>query len=422
MANLLLKTLYSALLRLAKSFDQKRPSKALIYRIKLDREYKSASTSYYSSILEQILGSSIFYSPNRIDNSLQSFVRSEFRKDISQTLVSDRITAGFAFLRTFSKIWSQYENSVHRPRKRIPKEEKFKVSLVDKLENGVMLCAHPLIHGYMQRAIILILEHSDKGSYGIIINKKTDHNVESSTLNMPLDLLKVFSKNTVSFGGNLPRCQIIHPFKECGGKSISGCNPPYYDFSNGSIKSAIEIASKNPNDAKKFHFFVGCCVWKAGVLEQELKDGTWIAITGEANKILQHSLQENLPDTYAVKKRYLSGIDEVGSQSSDSEDNDILNETVTSPTTSPTSTSTITTTTDNNISNVKKDSNENEIVKEKDIYEGQNETWCRVMWSLSRQANQFAQLDPDLDTSVVSSVDWHYSDEKNSSDEDEEED
>ena len=406
-SNVVMKTLYSALLRLAISFDKKRASKALIYRVKLEREFKSPSTSYYSSILEQILGSSTFYPPNRIDNSLRAIVRLEFRKESSQVLVSDRITAGFAFLRIFSKLWSQYEKSIGRSRKRIPKEEKFKVSLVNKLENGVMLCAHPMLHSYMQRAVILILEHSEKGSYGIIINKKTDHNVESSTLNLPIELLKVFNKNVVFFGGNIPRCQIIHPFKECGGRSIAGCFPPHYDFSNGSIKSAIEIASKSINDAKQFQFFVGCCVWKPGILEQELNDGTWIAISGEANKILEHSFRSPLPDTYAVQKRYQSGIDDddVNSQSTDSE-LEVPKITTTNPTT-------ITTT-----SLPETIPKEKTITKEKDIYEGQNETWCRVMWSLSRQTNYFAYLDPDLDTSVVSSVDWHYSDEKNSSDDD----
>lgn len=386
-----IRTLYAAIYRLAVKFDQKRASKALLYRLtpSADRRYyKTSSTFYYSTILDQILGSQMFYSPNRIDNSFKSFVRSEFRRVTPEISAADRITAGFAFLRKFSTLWVQYENSTGRPRKRISKDEKFVIQYCNKLSSGVMLCAHPMVPGYMQRAIVLLLEHNEHGSYGIIINKKTDHNVDTSTLNMPKELLKYFGKNSVFFGGNLPRCQILHPFKECGGKLIPGCSTPWYDFSNGSIQKALEIAAESPENIEKFYYFIGCCVWKPGMLEQEVADGTWIVVEGEVDKVITHAYQEPIPDTYAVLKRTKNEIQENILKSIDGE-------IIKTPATE---------------------------LHGKDIYEGGNETWSRVLWSLSRQTNHYAHLDPLLDSSVVDSIDWHYSDEIDGDDEEDDSD
>jgi putative transcriptional regulator len=399
MTSPVVKTLYAALLRLAISFDSKRASKALIYRISTERSYKSSSTLYYSSIVDQLLGTTTFFPSSRIDLSFKTIVRNEFRKVTpSHIEKSDRITTGFAFLRKFSSLWSQYEASTGRPRRRIPKDEKFNIQFVNEIKSGVMLCAHPMIPGYMQRAIVLILEHNpEKGSYGLIINKKTDHNVESSTLNMPPELLHVFQKNVVYFGGNIPRCQILHPFPECGGKEIPGSSSPLYDFSNGSIKKAIEIAKKSSKAAEQFQFFVGCCVWKPGMLEEEVKEGTWMTISGEVDKILQHVAKEPISDSYAVLKRSKQVAGRGGGAGADAELGLLLA--------------------------AEGDEERKKAVdavaggqqqqqqQQKDIYEGANETWSRVLWSLCRQTNHFAHLDANLDSSVVDSIDWHYSDE-----------
>jgi putative transcriptional regulator len=411
MSSPVVRTLYAALLRLAISFDSKRASKALIYRISSERSYKSPSTLYYSSIVDQLLGTTTFFPASRIDLSFKTIVRNEFRKNAPNNIeLSDRITTGFAFLRKFSLLWSQYEASTGRPRRRIPKDEKFNIQFVNELKTGVMLCAHPLIPGYMQRALILILEHNpEKGSYGLIINKKTDHNVETSTLNMPPELLQVFQKNIVYFGGNIPRVQILHPFPDCGGKEIPGSSSPLYDFSNGSIKKAIDIASKSSEIAEKFQFFVGCCVWKPGMLEQEVKEGTWMTLSGEVDQILQHVAKEPLSESYAVLKRSKQasgrGIGEEELSlllAAEGEGDEEKRKAVDA------------------VAALEPAGGQQH--HQKDIYEGANETWSRVLWSLCRQTNHFAHLDANLDSSVVDSIDWHYSDELEDDEDDDESD
>jgi putative transcriptional regulator len=400
-SNALVKTLYSALLRLASSFDQKRASKALIYRVNSERNYKNPSTLYYSSIVTQLLGNTPYYPPQRLDLSFKTILRQEFRKSNPPNLsTADRITAGFAFLRKFSHLWSQYEASTGRPRKRIPKEEKFAIHFETELKTGAMLCAHPMVPGYMQRAIVLLLEHTDKGSYGVIINKKTDHTVETGTLNLPLSLQKLFQNNPAFFGGNIPRCQILHPFPSCGGRPIPGCNPStqLYDFAQGNLEKVIEVASEGPAIAEQFQFFIGCCVWKAGMLEQEMKDGTWIVAGGEVDQILAHARQEPLSESYAVLKRSRAAATPAGTPAISQQPQSDADAASSSPSPSPSSGT------------------------QKDIYEGPNETWSRMLWSLSRQTNHFAHLDPNLDSAVVESIDWHYSDEGDDDDEDEDDD
>jgi putative AlgH/UPF0301 family transcriptional regulator len=391
---ILLKSLYAALMRLAWSFDRKRPAKALIYRESSSYNAKSGPTAYYASVLDKILGSSLFFHPSKVDLSFKAIVRDEFRSNrpIGE---NDRITAGFAFLRKFSAVWAQYEAiPSNRPRKKIPKDDKFQVSFSQELSVGSMLCAHPLIHGHQQRSIVLILEHSDKlGSYGVILNKKTDHTVKSGIINLPLDFTRSFGKNPLNFGGMVHRVQVIHPYKECGGKTIPNCSVPFYQFSQSNLPIAVELVKKTPSTLKNFHFIVGCCLWAPRALQNEVDDGTWILIKGEADRIIEHSKSEVSPPSSesSSKKAVLS---------------DPLIPTPVS-------------------------ANHNHLprslfggVKETrgrdlDTYEGQNETWCKVMTSLGRNTNHFASLSPSLDAALVDSVSWEDPKEPQSESEDE---
>mmetsp|Transcript_2917 Transcript_2917/g.4428 ORF Transcript_2917/g.4428 Transcript_2917/m.4428 type:complete len:377 (-) Transcript_2917:37-1167(-) len=367
--SVVIKALYRDLIRLAGRFDKKRPAKSLIFRMSTGKKLKSPSTIYYSSLLDKILDKGAFFHPDRMDLQFKALVRSEFRKH-SSVSHADRIGAGFAVLRKFSSIWSQFERtSYSRSNKKIPKEERFNVSLSSEIYNGVMLCAHPMIHGSMQRSVVLILEHTDKYSYGIILNKRTDHTVQSGILNLPEEMVNIFGNNIVFFGGNVRRLQCIHSDASCGGVSITNCSEPY--FASLSLDKPIKKAKKSPIHAKNFHFFVGCCVWKAGALKKEIDEGTWLPVTGEPDKVLQHALTEPIPASYATQSTSNAPSNDGMSLYSDASR------------------------------------------REYDSFEGQNETWCRVMRCLGRNTAHFAALSPALDASNIEPVTWmHGSDEE----------
>lgn len=192
--------------------------------------------------------------------------------------------------------------------------------------------------------VILLLEHNDQGSYGVVINRVTDHSLSTAVKNLPNDLIKSFQNNDVSFGGMVRRVQYLHDLANCGGNPIPYCTKPMFyggqlakisnyvkygninykesnsnsitndsgnnnhsnnDVTNNMNKSRSnsscnhsEIDSNNIDmnetesklRAKKFKFIVGCCTWDEGMLAQELTAGYWISSISQPDLILEKSL------------------------------------------------------------------------------------------------------------------------------------
>ena len=59
-------------------------------------------------------------------------------------------------------------------------------------------------------ACILILEHgTTNGSYGIAVNKPSEHSLGTAVKNLPSEL-DMFASNPVSFGGMIRRLQCMY--------------------------------------------------------------------------------------------------------------------------------------------------------------------------------------------------------------------
>ena len=57
------------------------------------------------------------------------------------------------------------------------------------------------------------------------------------------------------------------------------------------------MARKNPKKIQNFKFFVGCCCWDAGQLEEEMAAGYWISAHSQPDNLiaLAHSGLEDQP-------------------------------------------------------------------------------------------------------------------------------
>ena len=366
------KSLYGSLLRLAAKFDKNRPAKFMIYRpVISDKDFQSSSTLYFAAIVDKILKKSTFYPPSNIDMSFKELVRSEFRESSIKLSHIDRINTAFAVLRKFSTIWAQFESTtLSSSVKKNDKDDKFSIASTSGIQRGVMLCAHPMVSGPMQRAVVLLLEHNDEYSYGIIINKKTDHTLATATRNLPDDILAAFGDCAVSFGGNVRRLQFLHPYPDCGGTEVAGgCSAPY--FYSGNISKVLSKVKEDASSRDSFHFFVGTCLWRAGELREEVQEGYWLPVKGPADRVLQYSLDESKQEAYRIRcdmstdRSFAAAFEGVDRKS------DGLN-----------------------------------------TFEGPNDTWRKVLLSAGRKLAQLAVLSPFVDISNVEPVTWHYDEEE----------
>lgn len=320
MSNRLIVTLYRSLFRVCHQFDKFPATKALLYRkspIHLnsnsvfdDNDVQpiqgieegsvdiqvDPTKTYYDSVLRDAFEDdhSIFLTPSKRlyqKNSFQTFLREQFRNSDSTIPETNRVEAAFNFLRNLQSLWNHtkdfpdllttaennYRNSEISNNKIFP-------VLTNSICPGVVLLSHPLIPGALNQSVVLVLEHNQKGTYGLIINKPLNETIKSAVLNIGNpDFLKTFGKFSIAFGGRERRMQCIHNVPDCNGIELPLCSAPI--FSGGNIDKILEKFKDNNNELK-IQFFIGCCVWDRFDLAKEIDSGCWIPIISQANEYL----------------------------------------------------------------------------------------------------------------------------------------
>lgn len=96
---------------------------------------------------------------------------------------------------------------------------------------GVFLISHPLswLHApeeIFHRSVVLLVDHSSRGSYGLVVNKDKGETLEEALCEeaIPLasDALQRVLKNPVRVGGPvMSRLAWLHPHKEVGGVALA---------------------------------------------------------------------------------------------------------------------------------------------------------------------------------------------------------
>lgn len=226
--NTLIKTLYKSLFKLAQKYDKNIPAKAILYRLppsssSADSVFRSAAQIHFNAVMDKVLGRQrLFFHPTRMDQSMKAIVQKEFRNTKSKISLNSRLDVGFSLLRQLTSLWVMFEQEVqyrmavdnllmaHRantsPRststaldtdsdasggidsrsttsgkkssstkkKKTPAANSSKLDVTTApatIQDGVIIAAHPMVHGDMHRSLVLIVEHTAEYTYGVILNK-----------------------------------------------------------------------------------------------------------------------------------------------------------------------------------------------------------------------------------------------------------
>lgn len=141
-------------------------------------------------------------------------------------------------------------------------------------EKGMLLVSPPLmVDGIFHKSVILLLQHSEEGSMGFIINKQTNLSL-TDVVNESLEY-----NEATFFGGpvSINQIQVLHKISTIP-ESIN-----VYDsiFWGGDFKILFDMIKKHqlcPSDAK---FYLGYAGWSHGQLEDEIKNGSWLIVPAE---------------------------------------------------------------------------------------------------------------------------------------------
>lgn len=134
---------------------------------------------------------------------------------------------------------------------------------------GRILIAEPFLQGYyFSRSIILLTEHNEEGSVGLVLNKPLD-----ITLDKVLKDYKIPPKD-LTCGGPVSSDKLfyIHTYQ-----NIAGAEEIFPHLYFGGDFHQIYAAFKKDEQAKeKIRFFIGYSGWTNGQLTEEIEQNSWL--------------------------------------------------------------------------------------------------------------------------------------------------
>lgn len=296
----IIRSLYRVLIRVARKFDDKPSSKLFLYRNTKEQQVPTPNPSSYHDVINKVLSNKTMYVSDW-HLSFGNIVRDEFKYPVVDTeSKAERIDAGFSLMRKFSSIWSNYNEVYERSKSNVNEKSSSTSNLrvaVEEVANitpGTILISHPLIAGPLNRSVILVLENDSKGTYGLVLNRPTLHNLKTAVRNFPQEFTQQFGDNKIFYGGKIRRMQFLHDVPDCEGILIPNCKAPLYY--GGLVPKAVNYVKQNSIALNRFHFFVGCCIWGPDQLAGEISNGYWIPTKAATDELISITNRGNLEE------------------------------------------------------------------------------------------------------------------------------
>jgi len=139
-----------------------------------------------------------------------------------------------------------------------------------QITKGTLLIATPDINqGLFFRGVILVCEHANNGSFGLVINKVLDLELPEEIINLE----QVTNKKVgLRAGGPIQTNQmmLLHTSKAVPDQTMEVCDGVY-------LGGDLDFLQKCLTDEKgpPIHLCFGYTGWGAGQLEREFLDGRW---------------------------------------------------------------------------------------------------------------------------------------------------
>jgi putative transcriptional regulator len=152
---------------------------------------------------------------------------------------------------------------------------------------GRLLVADPFLDDdYFRRAVVLLIEHNEKGSLGFVLNKPVE-----LRLHEVLDDFPQYDE-AVHFGGPVQRDQLyyIHTLGNTIEGSIQVSKNLWWlgDFTQ--VRDLLAAGIMGPHNVR---FFIGYAGWEAGQLEREMKDRSWYVARASHQLVFDQQFSEH---------------------------------------------------------------------------------------------------------------------------------
>ena len=149
-----------------------------------------------------------------------------------------------------------------------------------KPAQGTLLISEPFLRDYyFRRSVILLADHDETGSFGLILNKPLDVKLNEIAKDFPEFDTKLYIGGPV----NTDSLFVIHTLGNKIKNSAKIIPGIYWGGDTDMIKSIIEdhtITNEN------IRFYIGYSGWEAKQLDRELKEHSWVLTKSKSDKLL----------------------------------------------------------------------------------------------------------------------------------------
>lgn len=162
---------------------------------------------------------------------------------------------------------------------------------------GRILISEPTLQDfYFRRSVVLLAEHNDDGSFGLILNKPI--NVKLSEISKEFPEIEV----PIFLGGPVKTDSLffLHRLGDKVANSMEIMEGLFWGGDIEEIKRMIKNKEVNKSDIR---FFVGYSGWSSKQLEKEVKDHSWLVYNTNVEEVISDEAHK----LWGEKMRYMGG-------------------------------------------------------------------------------------------------------------------
>lgn len=153
---------------------------------------------------------------------------------------------------------------------------------IDPIAGRILISVPFLQDFYFRRSVVLLADHSEEGSFGLIINKPVDVRLS--------DIASEFEgfESPVYLGGPVKTDSLffIHTRPDLIAEGVPILEGLYW---GGNIETVRDLIRGNRLGKDEIRFFVGYSGWSAKQLDRELEEKSWVVSMTDIKQIIDTS-------------------------------------------------------------------------------------------------------------------------------------
>jgi len=152
---------------------------------------------------------------------------------------------------------------------------------------GKILISEPFLSDfYFRRSVVLLADHTEQGSFGLILNKPLNIKFKDIIQDFPAFKSKIYLGGPVQTNSLF----MLHTIGKTIEGSIEIMKGLYWGGNFDQMKDLIVLKKAKPSQVR---FFIGYTGWEPKQLDQEIDKKSWVISTAKLKDILDKNV-ENL--------------------------------------------------------------------------------------------------------------------------------